>query len=211
MICRFSNTCYPMEVETQPISSFVRVTCNLTGNGTTPQVKIHTDFHLLAVFPKEANSDTSNMSADKLITRKLEYWKKRSSTSKNGSLPPNVLIIGLDSTSRLSFKRVLPRLESLLRDDLQALELKGYTKVGVNTLPNMLPLLTSYSMEELKVLGFASTTKAWDNCSFQWNSLDLTKLFVLVINQFLQINQIHVDSFYLHPTCLLVFSFHYSI
>ncbi len=168
---RFSNTCYPMAVETQPFTGFVRVICDLTGNGTKPQVKIHIDFHLLAILPKETNSDTSNMHADNLITRKLEYWKKRSSLKlKNDSLPPNVLIIGVDSTSRLSFKRVLPRLESLLRDDLQALELKGYTKVGVNTLPNILPLLTSYSMEELKVLGFASKGKAWNNCSFIWNN-----------------------------------------
>ncbi len=160
LLNRLSKTCYRMAEETQPISGLVKVTCSHKTGTHQPPVKIHTHFHLIAVLPNN----------DKPLQNKLEYWKERSRTS-NDSLPPNVLIIGLDSTSRLNFRRMLPGVVSLLKNDLQAVELKGYTKVGINSFPNLIPLLTSLSEGEMySSCRPNNETLPLDMCQFIWKN-----------------------------------------
>lgn len=64
--------------------------------------------------------------------------------------PLNVVLIGLDSTSRLNFKRQLPELHDYLVNEMGAIEMKGLTRVGDHTLPNILPLLTGEYLEEME-------------------------------------------------------------
>ena len=64
--------------------------------------------------------------------------------------PLNVVLIGLDSTSRLNFKRHLPELHNYLVNEMGAIEMKGLTRVGDSTLPNILPLLTGEYLEEIE-------------------------------------------------------------
>lgn len=54
----------------------------------------------------------------------------------------NVYIFGIDSVSRLNGIRMLPKTYKYLTDVLGAFDFQGYTKVGDNTFPNMVPLLT---------------------------------------------------------------------
>lgn len=63
----------------------------------------------------------------------------------------NVLILGLDTTSQMNFLRAMPKSNNFLTQNLSAILLKGYTKVGENTLPNAIPLLTGKSLEEFKL------------------------------------------------------------
>lgn len=42
-------------------------------------------------------------------------------------IPPNVLVIGLDTTSRLNFRRNMPQTREVL-EGLNAVEMMGYTK-----------------------------------------------------------------------------------
>lgn len=54
----------------------------------------------------------------------------------------SVVLFGLDSVSRSCAIRKLPKTFKYLTETLQAYDLKGLMKVGENTLPNIVPLLT---------------------------------------------------------------------
>ena len=54
----------------------------------------------------------------------------------------SVFMFGIDSTSRLAAMRKLTKTYRYLTDALQAFIFKGYMKVGDNTFPNLLPVLT---------------------------------------------------------------------
>ncbi|XP_069138513.1 uncharacterized protein [Argopecten irradians] len=54
----------------------------------------------------------------------------------------SVLILGIDSLSRNSAIRKLPKTMKYVEDVLGGITFKGFTKVGENTFPNLVPLLT---------------------------------------------------------------------
>ncbi|CAN7988482.1 unnamed protein product [Ixodes hexagonus] len=66
------------------------------------------------------------------------------STSHNLS----VLVLGLDSVSNLNFVRHLRQTGAYVRDKLGAFELFGYNKVGDNSFPNQIPLITGMNAAE---------------------------------------------------------------
>ncbi|GIX85528.1 uncharacterized protein CDAR_52101 [Caerostris darwini] len=70
--------------------------------------------------------------------------------------PVNVLIFGLDSLSRLAFIRLLPRTYKYLTEDLQMTVFRGMNKVGDNTYPNLIALLTGR-----KAYGVVFQTTTW--------------------------------------------------
>ena len=62
----------------------------------------------------------------------------------------SVIIFGIDSTSRLAAERSLSKTMRYIRNELNGYVFKGHNKVGENTFPNIVPLLTgkpSYSNE----------------------------------------------------------------
>lgn len=61
----------------------------------------------------------------------------------------SVIIFGTDSVSRLNMRRRLPRTHNFLME-MGAVELTGYNKVGDNTFPNMVPIMSGLSREELR-------------------------------------------------------------
>ncbi|KAJ3655276.1 hypothetical protein Zmor_014412 [Zophobas morio] len=82
--------------------------------------------------------------------------------------PVNILIIGLDAVSRLNFHRQMPKTSEYLKN-ISSVELLGYNKVGDNTFPNLMPVLTGLSETELqKVCWNADNNHRFDNCPFIW-------------------------------------------
>jgi hypothetical protein len=83
---------------------------------------------------------------------------------------PNVLLLSIDSTSYLNFKRNFLRTEKFLNKQ-KFFELRGYNKVGANTFPNMIPFLTGHnanefvSDEELKNIYFDDWPIVWKEYS----------------------------------------------
>ncbi|GIX73717.1 uncharacterized protein CEXT_20841 [Caerostris extrusa] len=61
----------------------------------------------------------------------------------------NVLMFGLDSMSRLHYKRKLPKTYKYLKEVLKASVLKGYNIVGDGTPQALIPMLTGYTELEL--------------------------------------------------------------
>lgn len=91
----------------------------------------------------------------------------------------NVIMVGIDTISRLNGLRQLNRTLALLKEQYETIEFYGYNKVGENTFPNLIPLLSGLTPEQL------TETQCWlatnysqesesgddylDNCKFLWN------------------------------------------
>jgi len=80
------------------------------------------------------------------VREKAAFWAKEDQKLKSQNQeivrPPNVLIIGLDSTSRLNFRRFMPKTLSVL-ERIGAFEMMGYTK-GADYYHNSLVIFLVY-------------------------------------------------------------------
>lgn len=82
----------------------------------------------------------------------------------------NVMILGIDSVSKLNFHRMFNATARTILDDLDGIELHGYNKVGDNTYPNLIPLLSGLSSDELNGACLSSNASIYfDGCHFIWN------------------------------------------
>lgn len=81
----------------------------------------------------------------------------------------SVLIVGLDSMSRMNMHRQLNKTSRYLLDNMDAIEMYGFNKVGDNTFPNLIPMLTGYDERELPQVCFNNSNKeSLDKCNFLW-------------------------------------------
>ncbi|XP_023241724.1 uncharacterized protein LOC111639970 [Centruroides sculpturatus] len=83
----------------------------------------------------------------KLIYRNYHAYvpKKKTGIKINNNMnafKPQVFILVIESMSRLNMIRNMPKTYSYLTDNMKAEILKGMTKVGDNSFPNMVPFLT---------------------------------------------------------------------
>ncbi|XP_048757347.2 uncharacterized protein LOC125667748 [Ostrea edulis] len=76
----------------------------------------------------------------------------------------SVYLFGIDSMSRLITERKMDKTMEYLREELGAYVLKGYTKVGDNTYPNLLSLLTGLKAYTKEV------PPGLDNVPFIWKN-----------------------------------------
>ncbi|KAL1439114.1 hypothetical protein MTO96_047570 [Rhipicephalus appendiculatus] len=77
-------------------------------------------------------------------------WKTNNSMS--------VLILGLDSTSRMNFHRHMKRTRKFLKQDLSAFEFIAFNKVGDASFANLIPLLTGLAGHDAESLIARSLT-----------------------------------------------------
>ncbi|KAG1667334.1 SCAN domain-containing protein 3 [Nymphon striatum] len=133
----------------------------------TELTKLWTDLKLIHVRPRHPQSQGSVESNDEVVTKEKKYLidEKR----RNDKHLYNILIIGIDSTSRLNKIRQLPKTSKYLKEQLGAIEYNGYMKVGDNTYPNIVPLFTG-NHEEEDPRCFSNRTDSFDNCPFIWNN-----------------------------------------
>lgn len=85
----------------------------------------------------------------------------------NSKAKINVLIIGLDGVSRLNFHRQMPKTSEYLKS-ASFVEFLGYNKVGDNTFPNVIPVLTGKYEDE--ILNNCYNKTFFDKCPFIWKS-----------------------------------------
>ena len=70
-----------------------------------------------------------------------------------GQKPLHVLVVGLDSVSRLNAHRQFPKTMAYLKSKRNIVELFGYNKMGVNSAPNQIPLLTGIPFKNMEIEG----------------------------------------------------------
>jgi len=86
----------------------------------------------------------------------------------------SVLVLGIDAVSRLNFRRHMPKTDELL-SRLGSVEMSGYNKVEDNTFPNLIPVLSGFSVEELRNRCWPRDDSFFDDCHFVWDDYKTNK------------------------------------
>ncbi|XP_015600552.1 uncharacterized protein LOC107270233 isoform X2 [Cephus cinctus] len=142
----FAKDCNYFEEWAIVTAEFIKVEC------TKKNEKIYRDYHAFVPHKPQVES----------------RCQKKLDTRKDVS-PLSVLIVGLDSISRMNFHRMMPKTVEALRK-LEAVEMLGYNKVGDNTYPNIVPVLSGLSQEELVGRCWDNRKKPFDECPFLWKN-----------------------------------------
>ena len=111
---------------------------NFANNLTSAQLKNETNsrWDSVKVTCKEQSNVNSTFSH---VIPLVQTYKHENANSK--ALKTNVILLGLDSISRLNFLRQMKLTRAFLESQ-QFIPLNGYHKVGENSLPNIVPMLT---------------------------------------------------------------------
>lgn len=80
----------------------------------------------------------------------------------------NIIVVGIDSVSKLNFERHFKMAAEYLRKNLSAFEFNGYMKVADNTFPNLTPLLTGHFVN--KYFSEANKGRYFDDLDFIWKN-----------------------------------------
>ncbi|ALC39230.1 CG16854, partial [Drosophila busckii] len=81
----------------------------------------------------------------------------------------SIMVLGIDSVSHLNFQRQMRNTASYIKQHLSHVEFWGYNKVGDNTFPNLVPLLSGLDDQELNISCVAPLARpSYDLCSFIW-------------------------------------------
>ncbi|XP_077296279.1 uncharacterized protein LOC143918323 [Arctopsyche grandis] len=136
----YEKDCTVFSKSTNVFDEFVRVECTYKGSD------IYKDFHSFVIIKNNA---------------------EKVSATKRNEYKYNVLVLGIDAVSRLNFHRTMPQTLNLLKD-MGAIEFRGYNKVGDNTFPNLVPILSGLSETELHDLCLPRKNSTFDDCPFIW-------------------------------------------
>lgn len=132
----------------------------------TPPLYIPADF--FSVTCKTKNGDV--VYEHLLTNTALKMTEKRTNIMSESSDQLSVVLFGLDSVSRSCAVRKLPRTFKYLTEDLGAFDLRGLMKVGENTLPNVVPLLTGRRVWSAEVPITDYTKETFDSFPFIWRN-----------------------------------------
>ncbi|XP_063697828.1 uncharacterized protein LOC134828771 [Culicoides brevitarsis] len=95
------------------------------------------------------------------------FKKPKFSNNSTQKRPLSVLLIGIDSISRLNLKRSMPKTANYLHSN-GWMELEGYNKIADNTFPNLMAILTGFnSTMSYKVCSPTKMGKL-DACPMVW-------------------------------------------
>ncbi|KAK3597999.1 hypothetical protein CHS0354_042352 [Potamilus streckersoni] len=121
--------------------------------------------------------------------------------------------VGIDSASRSHVLRNLPLTYAYLRDELHMHDFKGFMKVGINTFPNLCPLLTGKSESEFP---FYLILMKLDSMPLLWKEKEFKRYMTLYVEDRPEISLFNfhkrgfVDpptSYYFRPVSLTMAKF----
>ncbi|TDG41618.1 hypothetical protein AWZ03_011944 [Drosophila navojoa] len=81
---------------------------------------------------------------------------------------PSVIMLGIDSMSQMNFQRTMPLTANFVRQ-LGWYEMLGYNKIGDNTLPNVMSLLTGLSSNQWRAQCNIHEPGCFDQFTYLWN------------------------------------------
>lgn len=104
--------------------------------------KVNSDFVYVSCADSSGFALYSNIHAHIVLKTK---WRSKTFNQIRNESAYNILIVGIDSLSRQSFMRQLPETYEFLTKKLGAFVFRGMTKIGDNTFPNVIAILTGKS------------------------------------------------------------------
>ncbi|CAL8147823.1 unnamed protein product [Orchesella dallaii] len=169
---RLSDTCYPVSLyNTTAVPkehNYLAISCeqsvtnssnSTSGNETvTNIVDVHAFVHFNASIEERIKNVTER-----------QYSKMNTTNEKSNPKIANVLIFGLDGVSHMNFIRVMPDSHSYLMNELNAVQMNGFNKIGHHTFPNLLAALTSLdNVVEREVNSSCKVNEVFDDCPLIW-------------------------------------------
>lgn len=157
-ICFYTTTLLPAT------SEFIYVECKTTkhdtNNGVTndEEKTVYKNVHAVVRVKPELLTAAVN---------KSRHTNSSGGSNDENATRPNVLIVGIDSTSRLSMLRSMPLTTKYLNDS-GWYELIGYNKVADDAFQNLVPLLTGMTQDQLIRKCWKSPFTSLDDCPFIW-------------------------------------------
>lgn len=128
--------------------------------------EIYTDCHFF-VLDKPDNGTMHKKKAFKRVSFNNNNSNKNDTGSKQDRI--SIMVLGIDSVSHLNFLRQMKRSAAFIRNNLSHVEFWGYNKVGDNTFPNLIPLLSGLDDQELNISCVAPMAQpSYDGCTFLW-------------------------------------------
>ncbi|XP_034669828.1 uncharacterized protein LOC117902513 [Drosophila subobscura] len=93
----------------------------------------------------------------------------KTSRTESHPLPrqPSVIMLGLDTMSRMNFKRTMPKTAEYVQQ-LGWFEMEGYNKVADNTFPNLCVVMAGGSPKELEKVCAVTSNVRIDLCPWIW-------------------------------------------
>ncbi|KAJ8666278.1 hypothetical protein QAD02_007940 [Eretmocerus hayati] len=149
-----SRDCHPFNESAWINDEFVQVQCQ------NHNESVYEDY--FAFVPRKLRVE-NRVRAHERKSQQQNHQHAKNETPRKLSL----LVIGVDSVSRLNLHHIMPETANLLRE-LGALELMGYNKVADNTYPNTVPLLSGLPVSEFEKLCWRNRKKPFDDCPFVW-------------------------------------------
>ncbi|XP_026669249.1 uncharacterized protein LOC108624917 isoform X1 [Ceratina calcarata] len=104
-----------------------------------------------------------------LDVEKVRDRFKQNSTGGVLSRKLSVLLLGIDSVSRLNFIRSVPNTERYLKET-GWVQMNGYNKMGDNTFPNLMAILTGQNQAQAYSICKPTVSYKLDQCSFIWRN-----------------------------------------
>jgi hypothetical protein len=155
---RYSKKCYPLSLtdstDIPPEHEFISLKCS-QGPISSSASTTHKDMFAFVHLKPE-------------VEARVEECERQRRSHRGEDHRLNVLIIGLDAQSHMNFIRQMPLTHEFLTQKLGGVGLKGYTKVGDNTFPNVIPLLSGLSVSQLQKTCWPSKSSYFDSCPFIW-------------------------------------------
>ncbi|XP_055382140.1 uncharacterized protein LOC129612520 isoform X2 [Condylostylus longicornis] len=98
------------------------------------------------------------------IRERIDSWK-----ANDTAKPISVLLLGVDSISRINLIRAMPKTAQYLYDN-EWFELSGYNKMDDNTFPNLMAILTGYNYTTGYHICKPITVGKLDKCPMIWKT-----------------------------------------
>ncbi|KAK6632024.1 hypothetical protein RUM44_007054 [Polyplax serrata] len=144
-LMRTTTWCQPFKDYADIFYEFVEVTCSFNNES------IYKDYHAFIV-PKRKRKGVPARDEERNNAQKI-----------------SVLIVGVDSLSRLNYHRQMPKTNDFLQS-MGAIEFFGYNKVQDNTFPNLVPLLSGHSVKEIRQFCWLNDSAFFDGCPWIWKN-----------------------------------------
>ncbi|EDV48332.1 uncharacterized protein LOC6553447 [Drosophila erecta] len=106
----------------------------------------------------------SQMDAFSFVHPRKDQINNRTSLHKRR---PSVLLWGIDSISRMTLELTMPRMYEYLNNQ-HWFELQGYNKMGDNTFPNLMAILTGFNKTYANARCHPDKVRGLDACPFIW-------------------------------------------
>ncbi|XP_011178317.1 uncharacterized protein LOC105209574 [Zeugodacus cucurbitae] len=192
---------FNQSIEIAPDIEFIRVRCS-----DIYRQYFYEDYHFFAVNKTQQRmSYAEKKQKNKRLKKANEnenpsgYLHEKDNDISEPTQKLSVMIIGIDSVSHLNFLRYMKRSVDYIRKRLNYVEFWGFNKVGDNTYPNLIPLLTGLAADEFKLACMHAKELHNIDCPFIWKRFTDAGYRTSFLEDVARNSLFSMDNIFSHP------------